>query len=316
MMNATYYPIWSQPSAERSTESGGLKNHFPFAASWLNRSMAGNQLPSRNEPDHLQTSITLLSQLASNQTDAWHQFYQIYQGVILGVARRMGLDESSATDVLQEVMIDFSKISHQFTYDATQRVFIANPDADRQKARAAAPMGGFRQWLFMVVKRKVWKHQRKRRDITFTELAGDGESNAAQRHLQLVDPEPTPDLKLEAKSQHNYAMALLEEAIRLLPDCTKRSHPRKLVIFLALKQPHVFAVLPQKLHLLPEAYQNEVRALHELCDPQGVSALTKEMIMQHYQMSANHVDQEVKAIKGKLASIVSDLASGKDPRES
>ncbi len=278
--------------------------------------MEGNQLPSRNEPDHLQTSITLLSQLASNQTDAWHQFYQIYQGVILGVARRMGLDESSATDVLQEVMIDFSKISHQFNYDATQRVFIANPEADRKKPRGAAPLGGFRQWLFMVVKRKVWKHQRKRRDITFTELAGDGESKAAQRHLQLVDPEPTPDLKLEAKSQHNYAMALLEEAIRLLPDCTKRSHPRKLVIFLALKQPHVFAVLPQKLHLLPQAYQKEVRALHELRAPHGVSALTKEMIMQHYQMSANHVDQEVKAIKAKLASIVSDLASGKDPRES
>jgi hypothetical protein len=84
---------------------------------------------------------------------------------------------------------------------------------------------------------------------------------------------------------------------------------------LALKQPHVFdSIAHMDSDPLPPGHMSEIRALHQLKEDQR-GELTKQMIMTHYSISSNHVDQEVKAIKLKLAAIFADLRSGRDPRE-
>jgi hypothetical protein len=57
----------------------------------------------------------------------------------------------------------------------------------------------------------------------------------------------------------------------------------------------------------------EISALAALQQQCG-RELNKRDLMAHYQMSGNHVDQEVKAIKGRLSTIFAALRAGHDPR--
>lgn len=278
----------------------------------------GVSRPDDFESDEIRTRPTLLGKLSSGSNeDAWVRFYEMYQGVILGMARRWGLPESTSWDVLQEVMLAVNRISHSFSYDAEKRVFLANT------ANAApdepARRGGFRQWLFTVVKRAIWKHRygsRRERELSFSDLASfQDEKGLREYYDRTPSPDPSPDEITEEKAESDYRLSLLENAIRLLPECTKRSHPRKTAIFLALKQPHVFDSIAQMdSNPLPPGHMSEIRALHQLKESHR-GELTKQLIMTHYSISSNHVDQEVKAIKLKLASIFADLRSGRDPRE-
>jgi DNA-directed RNA polymerase specialized sigma24 family protein len=274
--------------------------------------------PDDFESDEIRTRPTLLGKLSSGSDgDAWVRFYEMYQGVILGMARRWGLPEATAWDVLQEVMLAVNRISHSFSYDSEKRVFLAN--TANTGADEPGKRGGFRQWLFTVVKRTIWKHRygaRRERELSFSDLAGsEDEKGLREYYDRMPSPDPSPDAISEERAESDYRLSLLESAIRLLPECTKRSHPRKTAIFLALKQPHVFdAIAHTDADPLPPGHMAEIRALHQLKTNHG-GELTKPMVMTHYSISSNHVDQEVKAIKLKLAEIFTDLRSGRDPRE-
>lgn len=274
--------------------------------------------PDDFESDEIRTRPTLLGKLSSDSNeDAWVRFYEMYQGVILSMARRWGLPETTAWDVLQEVMLAVNRISHSFSYDSEKRVFLANTAG----AAVDEPVkrGGFRQWLFTVVKRTIWKHRygtRRERELSFSDLSGSHDEKGLREYYDRTpSPDPSPDAITEEKAESDYRLSLLESAIRLLPECTKRSHPRKTAIFLALKQPHVFDSIAQThSDLLPSGHMSEIRALYQL-KANHHGELTKPVIMTHYSISSNHVDQEVKAIKLKLAAIFTDLRSGRDPRE-
>jgi hypothetical protein len=214
-------------------------------------------------------------------------------------------------------MLAVNRISHSFSYDSEKRVFLANAaNADPDEP---AKRGGFRQWLFTVVKRTIWKHRygaRRERELSFSDLASSQDESGLREYYERTPaPDLSPDAVTEEKAESDYRLSLLENAIRLLPECTKRSHPRKIAIFLALKQPHVFdSIAHTDSDPLPPGHMSEIRALYQL-KADHHEELTKQMVMTHYSISSNHVDQEVKAIKEKLAAIFVDLRSGRDPRE-
>jgi DNA-directed RNA polymerase specialized sigma24 family protein len=268
--------------------------------------------------DEVRTRATLLSRLGSeSDNDAWLRFYEMYQGVILGMARKWGLSEAASWDVLQEVMLAVNRISKSFSYDRENGVFIAN--AKEAGAEPSKERGGFRQWLFTVIKRAIWRHcynPKRKREVLFSDMAGHDGDKGRDFIDKLSFDAMAPDTALEEKSEDDYAMALFEQSVRLLPECTKRAHPRKVAIFLALKQPHVFATIVEATSPpLPPPHMAEIKALNDL--PRDSSGLiTKAEIMKHYNILSNHLDQEVKAVKTKLAAIYTDLRSGRDPRES
>ncbi|RBP41230.1 hypothetical protein DES53_10761 [Roseimicrobium gellanilyticum] len=268
--------------------------------------------------DEIRTRPTLLSRLRTNTDDkAWLRFYEMYEGVILSMSRMWGLSEATSRDVLQEVMLAVNRMSKTFTYDRENRVFIANPDGlDGTKGKKH---GGFRQWLFVVTKRAIWKHRynaQREREVLFSDLSNDSADGGRDLIEQIKDDDASPDTIVDEESERNYTMALFEQAIRLLPQCTKRSHPRKLALFLALKLPQVFeTTLASSSSPLPAEHMMEIKALARL-PRDGAGCLTKPAIMTHYKMSSNHVDKEVKFIKDKLAEIFADLRAGRDPRDS
>ena len=58
------------------------------------------------QDDSISTHASLVERLKDPEDQAsWNKFYEIYRGLIFSVARRAGLSESEAADVVQETMI-------------------------------------------------------------------------------------------------------------------------------------------------------------------------------------------------------------------
>lgn len=142
------------------------------------------------------TRHTLLNRLKSAPGDAdWEALYAQYWSTIFNFARRRGLDEYAARDVLQETMILLMRKLPDFTYDPAR--------------------GRFRNWLLSLVAGKV----------------GDAFKRAARNSLMVSihAEQPGTQEKLEdtlaADSsgasddlEQTWMQSLVEEALRRLQD--------------------------------------------------------------------------------------------------
>src|SRR5438046_952433 len=92
--------------------------------------------------DNLVTRQSLLARLKASPHDRdWEDFYAQYWAVILSFARRLGVDEHSARDVLQETMMLVIRKMPEFTYDPQR--------------------GRFRNWLLTLVTNKTREAMRR-----------------------------------------------------------------------------------------------------------------------------------------------------------
>ena len=90
----------------------------------------------------LQTRKTLLSRLRDlDDHESWRVFFDRYWRLIYNVARRAGLDESSAQDVVQETVISVARQIPGFRYDPQR--------------------GTFKKWLLRITQRRIADHLRR-----------------------------------------------------------------------------------------------------------------------------------------------------------
>jgi len=83
------------------------------------------------------TRMSLLVQIRdSTNHAAWHEFVQLYSPVIYGFARRRGLQDADAADLMQDVMRSVSSAIGRLDYDRSQ--------------------GTFRGWLFTITRNKIF----------------------------------------------------------------------------------------------------------------------------------------------------------------
>src|SRR5687767_3382272 len=93
--------------------------------------------------EFLPTRLTLLSRLKDlGDSASWQTFFDTYWRLIFSVARKAGLSEAEAHDVVQETIIAVSKQMPGFRYD---------------RAR-----GSFKSWLLTITHRRIHDHLRKR----------------------------------------------------------------------------------------------------------------------------------------------------------
>jgi RNA polymerase sigma-70 factor (ECF subfamily) len=98
--------------------------------------------------------------------EAWRQFVQVYAPVVYGFARRRGLQDADAADVMQDVLGSVAGAAARLNYDPTR--------------------GSFRGWLYTVARNKVFN---------FLEAArhkpgrGSGDSGAREQLEALAGPE-------------------------------------------------------------------------------------------------------------------------------
>jgi RNA polymerase sigma-70 factor (ECF subfamily) len=80
--------------------------------------------------------VTLLTRLKDgSDADAWQEFVHLYGPVVYGFARKRGLQDADAADLMQEVLRSIARYAGRFEYDPGR--------------------GTFRGWLYTVARNKI-----------------------------------------------------------------------------------------------------------------------------------------------------------------
>lgn len=114
----------------------------------------------------LRTRRSLLSRLRDlDDRESWRTFFDLYWRMLYNVARRAGLTEADAQDVVQETVVAVARQMPEFRYDRSK--------------------GTFKHWLFRIVRRRVADHLRRvyrqppKGELAFDPLAEDDESTGS-----------------------------------------------------------------------------------------------------------------------------------------
>lgn len=126
------------------------------------------------------TSISLLHRLrVGTEPDAWKRFADLYTPLLFYWARRLGLQDSDAADLVQEVFVKLVRVLPEFTYDQSR---------------------SFRSWLHTVLLNQ-YRSDRRRPALPLV----------ADATLTPVDSDPI--VALDEAEYHRY---LAQRALRLM----------------------------------------------------------------------------------------------------
>jgi RNA polymerase sigma factor (sigma-70 family) len=104
------------------------------------------------------TRASLLVRLRDpNDGEAWKEFVRLYAAVIYGFARKRGLQDADAADLMQEVLRSVAAAVGRLNYDPGK--------------------GTFRGWLYSITRNKIYNFLEARA----RHPRGSGDSNAHQR---------------------------------------------------------------------------------------------------------------------------------------
>jgi RNA polymerase sigma factor (sigma-70 family) len=95
-----------------------------------------------NTDDPLPTRASLLDAIKDPEHARWEQFHQTYRGLLLGVARKAGLNDHESEEALQDTLLAVAQKMPDFQYD---------PAKD-----------SFKGWLLQIVRWKIADQFRKR----------------------------------------------------------------------------------------------------------------------------------------------------------
>jgi RNA polymerase sigma-70 factor (ECF subfamily) len=120
---------------------------------------------------------------------SWLDFFNTYWKLIYGVARRMGLTDAEAQDVVQETLVAVAKKMGGFKTDPA--------------------FGSFKSWLLLITRRRIHDQFRKRQRALFIQEASDATPRTPVLE-RLPDPGARP---LEQVWQAEWEANVLEIAL-------------------------------------------------------------------------------------------------------
>ena len=116
------------------------------------------------------TRVTLLARLKDGaDADAWREFVHLYGPVVYGFARKRGLQDADAADLMQEVLRSVARNAGRMEYDPKR--------------------GTFRGWLYTVTRNKVYNFLSGQRNRP----RAVGDSGAQERLDAVPDREADRD---------------------------------------------------------------------------------------------------------------------------
>ena len=145
----------------------------------------------------LPTRQSLLSRLKDwDDQDSWRDFFELYWRLIFDVARKSGLSETDAQDVVQETIMAVAKQMPEFRYDRNR--------------------GQFKGWLCQITRRRIADRLRKQ----YREPKGSGEESHAEALNEVADTtvETLDALWEQEWKQHLYQLAVERVKRRVRPE--------------------------------------------------------------------------------------------------
>lgn len=138
--------------------------------------------------EFIPTRYTLLSRLQNwEDNDSWKDFFDTYWRLIYSVARKSGLTEVEAQEVVQETVISVAKHIHKFKRDHK--------------------LGSFKGWLRNITRWRIADQVRKRTRLVSAPDVSDPGDPAL---MQSESPEQSPDLRWEEEWHANLLQAAID----------------------------------------------------------------------------------------------------------
>jgi len=161
----------------------------------------------RPADDSLPTRASLLSRLRDlGDSDSWRAFFETYWRLLYNVARKAGLNDSEAQDVVQETVIAVARKMPEFRYDPAK--------------------GSFKQWLLLITRRRIQDHLRR---IYRSAPAASGHPEGlAHRVEDVPSPMLTPDAQIDAAWEHEWRENLFHAALARV---RQRANPKHYQVF-------------------------------------------------------------------------------------
>ena len=153
--------------------------------------------------DSLPTRASLLSRLRDvDDAASWRAFFETYWRLIYNVARKSGLSDDDAQDVVQETVIAVARKMPEFRYDPKT--------------------GSFKQWLLLITRRRIQDHLRKLyRALPVAE--------ATERRMEtLPSPALPPDAAIEAAWEEEWRENVFQAALARV---RARANPKSYQVF-------------------------------------------------------------------------------------
>jgi len=155
--------------------------------------------------DSLPTRKSLLSRLRDAGDDAsWRTFFETYWRLIYNVARKSGLSDDAAQEVVQETVISVARRMPGFRYDPNR--------------------GSFKQWLLLITRRRIHDHLR----VVYRALPMAESDKARERVEQLPAPSLTPDAQIDAVWEEEWRENLFQAALTRV---RQRVNPKHFQVF-------------------------------------------------------------------------------------
>lgn len=167
--------------------------------------------------EFIPTQQSLLNRLRNWDDQAsWKAFFDTYWKLIYGVARKAGLTDAEAQDVVQDTIISVAKQIPQFHYDPA--------------------LGSFKGWLKQITRHRIMDHFRKKL------YESHGQRLPREQSLSTALWQNQPDLfasRLEQVWDEEWTKALVEAALERVKRKVSLSHYQMFHL-------HVYRKLPAR----------------------------------------------------------------------
>jgi RNA polymerase sigma-70 factor (ECF subfamily) len=160
----------------------------------------------QTDDEFIPTRATLIQRLKNWQDQAsWQEFFDTYWKLIYGLARKLGLSEEDAQDVVQETMISVANRMPNFKY---------NPE-----------VGSFKSWLRTLIRSRVSDQLRRRGPGTMPlQTASDSTDDS----LMIKEAPDNHQQTLEEFYEQEWRKNLLDAAVARVK---RNLDPQKYQIF-------------------------------------------------------------------------------------